>query len=1041
MFFPKDGFEGKSTGEDYFYDFIKNNLPQKYVSFHNENIGLEETDVILLVPNKGILIIEIKSFLPKNIIEARDNKYIQKTNGDIEYSPFKQAERYRNSLIEKVKKIHPEYAKHVFAYAPCFPYFSSQDLSEKHFDRICELDLFIRDKDLESFSAFSSRIDTIFEFANKIAIPNLKKDVFSYEDIVNVANIISPDCITGELFESSPEIVQVKKDINDRDYSILIVNGNRIENEDDLCDELVKRWISGTKVYFFSSNESLVKKLNEKVAKTIQSFGITLYDEKYDELNMGKMQEPYGFFNFIAEYYPSIREDYEIINGISDEKYNLEELGQKVHFNAEQYRAEHAEPGDMLVNAGAGTGKTYLLVSRIAYLTWLNKYSPEELKERIVLLTFTNDATDEMKARLESYFSKMFYLTYDKTFYEFVECVENMTISTIDSFSKKIVNIFGYYLGMGKDISTTHATLIKQECIRKTINEYIEENKTELVLPSYFVEKIILDLIKKLEDRNKDPEEVQDIFRKTFEIDGKKDIDNDAPIEERVKVEFAKLFIQVPEIMLAIEKRCIAQNQILMGQIITHLGRIESLIENNKVDSLNVANYDYVFIDEFQDTDDQQIKLVADFKRIIGFKLFVVGDVKQSIYRFRGAKDDRAFSYLEKLCGNDSFIPFYLRKNYRTNKQLLDYFDRVFKRLNGKKGLLKYKEKDSLIGINNPEYPLDVANYYFSNEQDREQKIVEVIKEKIITGQKMAILVRNNHQVAEIKRICEANNIYEVDIDTGGSLYRHEAAIDLYKLVYALQNSGNEIALFNLYTTSYVNQTLDKVKLKHSNDKVKFFYENLPESLASWKEYIEKLQVEPILRVVREIIDDVKPWKYYGLRYAENTKENEIAEIRYRNNLDKLFEKISIETNGVYLTLNSFVDFLKIMITTGQEEEERSIADVSKIQCRTVHRAKGKEYDYVFLPYSDSTFERFSSKYNCSFIIGEDGIGYLIPFKDFCIQNDYYQTYCKSDLEDQSFEEARIFYVALTRAKKGVIYLETEKTKKNTTSWSDVLKE
>ena len=420
--------------------------------------------------------------------------------------------------------------------------------------------------------------------------------------------------------------------------------------------------------------------------------------------------------------------------------------------------------------------------------------------------------------------------------------------------------------------------------------------------------------------------------------------------------------------------------------------------------------------------------------------------LRREIYRFRGANDDRAFSLLKSLC-EKQFIEFDLVKNYRTNVKMLDYFDLVFKRMNNKKGsrkskgLLAYSMKDVLKGVNNPDYPAHIEKYYFSSEEEREHFICKVIKNHTPEMGTMAILVRKNYQVADVKRICQNNEIYNVDIDTGGTLYQHEATIDLFKLAYALQNNSDEAALFNLYTTAYVNSSLDKNELMMSQDKLRYFKEHLPESLVHWFDYVEKLQTEPILRVIREIIDFVSPWNIYSQRLKCEEREKEIATLRYRNNLDKLFEKIAVETNGMYLTLNALVESLRIMITTSQEEEERAVTDNFSIQCRTIHRSKGKEYDYVFLPFADDTFEKGKPKYNNTYIVSEEGIGYFLPIDGVEYKNEIFENEDAKEREEQSYEEARVFYVALTRAKKGLIYLETSKKNKFQTSWFEMLEE
>ena len=137
--------------------------------------------------------------------------------------------------------------------------------------------------------------------------------------------------------------------------------------------------------------------------------------------------------------------------------------------------------------------------------------------------------------------------------------------------------------------------------------------------------------------------------------------------------------------------------------------------------------------------------------------------------------------------------------------------------------------------------------------------------------------------------------------------------------------------------------------------------------------------------------------------------------------------------NGVYLTLSGLLDFLKIMITTHQEEEEREIVSYLPIQCRTIHRAKGKEYSYVFFPFADERIRKEKYYGEINFVYSEGNIGYSFKTDemDSAIESKQYSNLIDAELVDQSFEEARIFYVAMTRAKKGIIYVKNLSKQKN----------
>lgn len=1020
MIFPEFGFEGNSKGEEYFWSKMKRILPKNYVSFHNYDLDTQEVDVILLVPDSGILIIEIKGFYPQNIQEALDNKHILKTDGSLENSPYKQAKRYRSKYIKKIAETELRLSKKIVAIAACYPYFSRDDIISKHLNRICDEELIISAEDLENWNQFANRINTIFKMTNEVSIVDAEYNHLDYDELVQIANIISPSCLKkSDLVESvQQDNRENDSTVADREYSLLIVN-NSETYEKTVLDQMVEKWKQGTKVWFFSSNKDACDYLKETTEKYIEEIA------EVDHLINGG-----SIFNCTIEYNKKIRYSFTIKNGEDVDRYHdqLMEIGGLVAFNAEQYLVEHCDSEDLVIKAGAGTGKTFLLVSRLAYLCWRHQYTKEDLLRKIILITFTNDATNEMRSRIEAYFKRMFILTYNVQYFQYIESVENMMISTIDSFSKRIINYYSYYLGLGINSSVTSGTLVKSTYIRDAINE--EAAKGELVEASYVLEKFLSDIIEKLSNRSCDPNYLLPIFEGNCKNEPK----------------LGSLVSRVPGIMMQIQKDCENDNKILMNHIIIYLNRIVALFNNGTIERNPSLQIDYVFIDEFQDTDDTQIKIIADLKKIFGFKLFVVGDPKQSIYRFRGATDDKAFSVLNNELGY-TIKTYSLVKNYRTNVQLLNYMDSVFKRLNNKRGLLKYSESDYLVGVRNPEIPAEVIKYQIESDDDREEVIVSTIKsfiESTGSDEDLAILVRNNSQVAKIKDICEKNSISYVDIDTGGKLYQSDAVIDLYKLIQALINNQDAGYLYNLYTTCYCNESLNKYKVMNTNA-VQLFYDELPESLSKWKIYIQKLNDEPVLKVLRTIYDDVCPWYIYEQKNSGDEYAKNIASLRYRNDFDKIFEILINNTDGMHLTINSIEEFLNVMITTMQEEEEPALESSFRIQCRTIHRAKGKEYSYVFVPFGDTRIDK--EKYNgqSNFIISNDKIGYSLKLKDTedIIENETYKEVLSEDLKNQSFEEARIMYVAITRAKKGIMYIANHKytTSKNGVVWQQMLEE
>lgn len=1016
MILPIENFESNSRGEDFCWNQMKKILPANYVSFHNYLVGTQQVDWILLVPDFGVLVIEIKGFNPDSIMYAIDNTNVLLKSGVTERSPYLQSLRYWKAINKKIKLENEQLKKVYVAKAVCYPYLSAQDIVNKQLNKLCDMQLIINRDDLASIDAFGEKIRAIFTATYEVNLQSAECYGFSEELLKNFADFISPNCF---------EVVNEENEENHNSefvYSHLLVS--KSSEYDGRIDGLFNEWKNGTKVFYFSTNRESVEGLKKKIKEYITEIGVK-----------NLISEDEQIFNCTLLYSPRFEKEIEIINGVDADYYRDEliTIGQIISFNAEQYLVEHSQNEDIIVKAGAGTGKTYLLVSRIAYLIWKNSYTEQDILHKLVLITFTNDATDEMKSRLEAYYSNMFSLTYNMKYFSFVEIIENMRISTIDSLSLRIIRKFAYFLGMGDSLSAYNGTVEKKQFVHEAINEKAQESvEGTLSLDSIHIERILLDTIKKFEDKNIDLREEGNHY---FE-----------PLESETDI-VAPYMRCVPQIVEKIENACEEKGRILTGHIMIYLQRIASMLRDKKIVPDESLYVDHLFIDEFQDTDDAQIELVSQFKKIMGFNLFVVGDVKQSIYRFRGAIDDRAFKTLEEKLGY-SIDNYPLKKNYRTNRQLLMYMDRVFKKMARTRSLLKYTQDDELVGVKNPHMPKEVVCHPITSEGERDKFIADYIKEfNRNAGAKdsLGILVRRRSEITRIRDICSKYGILNVDIDVGGQLYKYESTIDFYKLVMALLFSNNATYLYNLYTTSYVYESLDKTRLLKSNNLLKEFHDNPPSTLRNWDDYLKRLHTEPVLKILRDIVDTVSPWDIYWSKVSATGEEAEICRKRYRNNLEMLFEKIAVDFNGNYLTLNSLANFLSIMITTDQEEEERELDSDFRIQCRTVHRAKGKEYTYVLLPFADDPITMMSYPGSDDIVVNIDGLGYSISVESdgqasTQIHNAFYDQIKSRENDDKSYEEARIVYVAVTRAKRGIAFIKNaSKQGKNIVRWQDVL--
>lgn len=1031
MILPVKEFKGKSPGEDIFWEKCSEYLPTEYVSFHNYYIAeIHQADIIILVPSYGILIIENKSYKAKNIMHVPDRTMIIKKHGIPEMSPFEQVMNYRDILTGQLSAKDDELKKIYVAGAVGYPYISEEEFENKSLNKISPRRFTFLKEDLENTDRFNDKINDIFTYLyEEISFPQLDKYSLDAENLNKVGNLICPnfrqivpetieDTVYDEVFIQRTEYSELHYfDVNETIESIDI-------------ERLMRLWRAGTKLWLYFESKELHIFVLEKFNKLRRSLGIE--GRKAFGENSSSV-----FFCFTSDWLDLESETFHIVNGVDyiERHTLLKELNRKCNFNIDQFILEHSELSDLIVKAGAGTGKTYSLVSRINYLCWKRGYTSDELVESVLMITFTNDSADSMKEKLIDNFSNFFILTKNPMYLEYMDAAENMNISTIHSLSKRIVGKFGSKLGMGSNIKITSGSYDKGRILHEKLNECVISNPEifrTLSISIYQLEKKLLNLMGKFDNKNIDlAEEIEKIDFGAIEPSNLSFI---VEVMSNTKKE--------------IEVRTRENNSILLGSLITTL---KSLASDLDISDFGKRNVEFVFVDEFQDTDDVQIELLSKFKEILGYKLFVVGDIKQCIYRFRGA-DEEAFDKLVEFLGHD-ITELSLQKNYRTDIRLMDRMNSVFSKWD-EAGDISYSGDNVLIGTleqeDSPDY-IKKESSKESFENDLVSVVNECTEESVISDKGIAILVRYNWQVDLVKDICEQNQI-SIETTAGGNLYKLEPTIDLLKLLKALKHHDNPEYLFSLYTTAYANKYINKLMVREIEQKKlkTYFIENLPDSLKKWKEYIGEVHRQPLLKVLRDIIDDVEPWDIFATRIGGNREEINRNRKYYLVNLDQLFEKIVHLFSGDYLTLNRLIDFLELMIVTRQEEDEREVFNIpdeseNKLICTTIHKAKGLEYDTVILPYCDFDIESKRSKGDVDLFYIDDNSKHKVGFRiidnnrSTIVSNKFYHDYKINEYSDRAKEETRILYVAMTRAIRKLIYFSEGNRNTRGKRWSSMM--
>lgn len=1043
IIFPKNPIFNDNIGEQQVYNYLKLNLHKDEVCYYNYNIEVKEFDFCVMVPNKGILIIEVKSWLAKNIIEVKDNLYINyKTKDGIKDlpSPYRQASGYAKDLINKLRRT----IKRDIFVLPLVWYVnvSKDEYYAKRLDIISDSKVTLFREDLEDKLSFSDKVEQILNFAIKYykKIP----DTFN-NDTLNRCR---------ELFQSKEQIEAERSDIagftvnrrsiSKQHYSVL----RHIPKSDDsrfysaIVADLLKHWAAGTKLYLIANDKDFIEILGKQIQEKMEQFNIN------NKFNVAYNKSHLTCYN-INCYYAETKmiEDFTIIDGdkpyLLKYKNNLEIIDSMCGFNVNQYMVEHgSNDKDIVVKAGAGTGKTHTMISRIMYLIHTNRLSYKDLMETIIMITFTNEAADQMKKKIKKEIQDYYILTGDYDYFQMISIIEQMNISTIHSLVLRILQRYSEKIGYGKDLSIATGIIERKLELEKSLNRAIKEDgKTQTLhiqsiidefdLTLYHFQKLVEALFKKLENKN------IDILNILIDLDDS----NDKDFNNLLK----RVLLETEKNTRGLLKR---NNLIKLSHLIIELSILYDRLKGEKIGDSNIQ---YLFVDEFQDTDNIQIDLISKFQRLFGFNLFIVGDIKQCIYRFRGAEED-AFEQIKTNKGN--WEEYELVKNYRTDKYLLNDYGVIFEKW-GEVGRLPYiKEVDMLTSdrvFNNPEDDyFKCINVSSNNQTEFEKKLINELKiqlEELKDDGKIAVLVRENKEAEAIINIGKRHEI-NIDSTNIGGLYKIESTLDFYKLVLALQNNKSPKHLINLYDTNYINRNIDVKEIFQRRGNKKELHEFIMDKwpIKNWDKYLNDLRKDTVLKVLREIIRDLTPWNNYSRKY----KDSEDRLLYYKRNLDLLFEKLSTNKNTDYLTLNKIQEFLSIMITTNQQDEVRAELDLEskkEILCMTVHKAKGLEFDTVILPYTNLNISGGRKGGEYDFLILDDDkdrirVGYKIrrfQGSGKVKANNFYLDESSDEREYRLKEETRILYVALTRAKKNLVIF---KYKDNSVehSWQNYLK-
>ena len=562
--------------------------------------------------------------------------------------------------------------------------------------------------------------------------------------------------------------------------------------------------------------------------------------------------------------------------------------------NERQKEAVLATEGPVLVLAGAGSGKTTVLVNRIAYMISEKHIRPWN----ILAITFTNKAAREMKDRIERLLG---------------DTAKDMWIGTFHSVCVRILRSCIDLLGYNRDFviyDTADTKTVMKECLRELD---IDEK-------SSFPVRNVLSIISNAKNDLMDAATFENVYKSDY----------------RMSI-IAKIYYRY-------QTKLRKNNAVDFDDII--LNTVKILSENPDVLSKYQDKFRYILVDEYQDTNNSQyllINLLAQANR----NLCVVGDDDQSIYKFRGANIGNILNFEDDYSDVQKIT---LDQNYRSTQNILDAANSVISNNKGRMG----KSLWTSNGDGNRVYVYTGTNEY--DEARYIARQIKKHFDEQGSFSDCAILYRTNAQSRVIEEMLMRESV-PYKVLSGLRFYDRKEIKDIIAYLRVVYNPNDDVSLARIINEpkrKIGNATLEKARniareketslydvISHADDYPEF--KTAIKKLLSFSEIIQSLiklkDTVTIEELTGRILNDTG---YMPALVMEDTTES-------KTRIENLGEFISVITEfekneETGNTLGEFLENISLVSDIdGYDENEDSAV------LMTIHSAKGLEFPIVFL--------------------------------------------------------------------------------------------
>lgn len=584
------------------------------------------------------------------------------------------------------------------------------------------------------------------------------------------------------------------------------------------------------------------------------------------------------------------------------------------NLNKEQIKAVKHIDGPLLILAGAGSGKTTVMTNRIAYMIE-NGISPAN----ILAVTFTNKAAGEMRDRISR-------LT-DNTF--------GMWLMTFHAMCLRMLRFYSNSLGY-KDGFTIYDESDKKSVIRKIMKEEgIEEKKYKV--------NAIKSFISEAKEKEIYPEDYLEVMPSN------------------------SLYQTVALIYEKYQKILMNNNAMDFDDLI--LNGVKLLETDEMARDYYQNRFKYIMVDEYQDTNHLQYKLIKILSENHQ-NLCVVGDDDQCIYEWRGADINNILDF-EKDFKKTKIIK--LEQNYRSTQNILELANSVIKNNHGRKKKRLWSDKEKGEKIKYRRYDTDKEEVGIISEE------IENLHASGYEYRDIAILYRKNAQ----SRVFEEKFIYNkipYKLIGGTGFYERKEIKDILAYLRLIDNPNDDVAFqrvinepkrglgdktlgriihyANLRNISLFEAISEEEILNGLNKKSGAEVEKFLEAISGLRNEIENLRLCDLYDNLLNQSGYLKALELENTIEADSRIEN-IMELRTVisefENMDKDFltkemdferENMGIESGGEELTeLGAFLEKLSLL-----SDIDRDNDNDDKVTMMTLHSAKGLEFKVVFMP-------------------------------------------------------------------------------------------